>query len=217
MPNIRYNIMPNIRYNNFIIMVKQEYEALKKIGKRVMVHAYKFNGWLYRSWDFPMILENNDDYVVLSNVDTSILTSEYNSNRVFGSSTKHPSFWVFWKDEWFNMLITVIDQKPQYYINVSSKFIYEESAVKYIDFDLDFKILPNGSWVELDKNEYNEAKELFNYPRALTSIISDVEEKIEKLIKEGYFSNNFSIDVINSYVDKYEMLLAREKRNNREE
>ena len=193
-------------------MFKQEYEALKKIGKRVMVHAYKFNGWLYRSWDFPMIIDNNDDYVVLSNFDTNILTSEFDSNRVFGSTTKHPSFWVFWKDEWFNMLITIMDGRPQYYINVSSKFIYEESAIKYIDFDLDYKILPNGTWVELDKNEYEQSKETFNYPKALVNIIADVEKTIEKLIGEKYFQDTFNMAAINRYTQLYENYLSQEKR-----
>lgn len=192
-------------------MLKQEYEALKKIGKRVMIHAYKFNGWLYRSWEYPMIIGNEDDYVILANHDTKILTSEYQSNRVFGSETKHPSFWVFFKKEWFNLLISIIDHRPQYYINVSSKFIYEESAIKYIDFDLDFKILPNNNWFELDANEYEESIELFNYPKALVSKISEIEKNIKRLIDEKYFSNEFNINVLDEYSKIYEKYLEIEK------
>ncbi len=198
-------------------MLKQEYDSLRKIGKRLMVHAYKFNGWLYRSWEYPMIIENNDDYIVLSNMDTKILTSEYNTNRVFGSVTKHPSFWVFWKDGWFNMLVSIIDGKPQYYINVSSKFIYEESAIKYIDFDLDYKILSNGKWVELDKNEYEEAKETFNYPKALVSIIGGIEKDIEKRIESNYFNKIFNAEQIDKYIKIYEEFCSKEKKREADE
>ncbi len=200
-------------------MVKQEYNSLKKIGRRVMVHAYKFNGWLYRSWEYPMVIENTDDYIVLSNIDTKILTSEFNTNRVFGSLTKHPSFWVFWKNQWFNMLITLIDNKPQYYINVSSKFVYEESAIKYIDFDLDYKILPNGRWVELDRNEYTEAKETFNYPKALVSIISNIEKTITDKINEDYFRNKFNLEEIEKYQKLYSNFcdIEKQKKGNENE
>lgn len=184
-------------------MEKQEYEALKKIGKTVMVHAYKFNGWLYRSWEYPMIIANEDDYVVLSNFNTEIMTSEYNSYRVFCSQTKLPSFWVFFKEHWFNLLITIVNNKPQYYINVSSKFIYEESAIKYIDFDLDYRILSDGTWMQLDRNEYLEAIKLFKYPKPLTARISEVEQQIEDYIRDGYFMKTFNMEKLNNYIKIY--------------
>lgn len=184
-------------------MEKQEYEVLKKIGKKVMVHAYKFNGWLYRSWEYPMIVANEDEYLVLANFNTNILTSEYGSYRVFCSTTKHPSFWVFFKEHWFNLLITIVNDKVQFYINLSSKFIYEESAIKYIDFDLDFKVLPDGNYVELDKDEYEEAITLFKYPKPLTCKIKEVEEYLENLIKQGYFAKTFNIEKLNNYIKIY--------------
>ena len=195
-------------------MFKQEYEALKKIGKRIMIHAYKFNGWLYRSWEYPMIIENNDDYVVLSNCDSKIMTSEFQTNRFFTSETRHPSFWIMFKEHWFNLLISLIDGKPNFYINLSSKFIYEESAIKYIDFDLDFKISWNNNWVELDKHEYKEAITKFNYPTALVEKIDEIESQVVDLIKKQYFVNEFTIDKLNGYFSKYQELLKDEKKTN---
>ncbi|MBR2652200.1 DUF402 domain-containing protein [bacterium] len=43
------------------------------------------------------------------------------------------------KNDWFNFRITLESQGPQIYVNIASPFFYEESAVKYYDFDIDFK------------------------------------------------------------------------------
>lgn len=192
-------------------MSKQEYEALKKIGKQIMVHAYKFNGWLYRTWEYPVIIANELDYVVLANYNSKILTSEFNSNRVFYSETKYPSFWIFFKDQWFNLLVSIVNDKLQYYINVSSKFIYEELAIKYIDFDLDFKILYNNHWFELDRNEYNEAIKNFNYPKPLVAKIDEIDEQIKNLIQSEYFIKEFNFERINKYCNIYNDLIKEKK------
>ncbi len=170
------------------------------VGKRVIVHAYKFNGWLYRSWEFPIVIAKTKDYYVLGSDDAEIITAKFNTKRYFKSTLKKRCFWVLFKDKWYNMIITVQDNnKLSYYINISSKFIYEESAFKYYDFDLDFKVSINGSWCEVDIKEFEQGIINYGYSEELIKIIRDVEQEIKELLTNKTLVNEFNIERVNDY------------------
>ena len=46
-----------------------------------------------------------------------------------------------------------------YYCNLSSPFVCDEEALKYIDYDLDIKVYPNGKYHLLDEDEYEQIYE----------------------------------------------------------
>ena len=170
-----------------------------KIGKKIMIHGYKKNGWLYRTWEFPKIIEKNDEYLCVYLKNTSIITSEKFSKRNFHSKNLKDSYWFFLKDEWFNIVATVVDDNVSYYINLSSPFIIEEEAIKYIDFDIDVKIDQNGNFKILDKKEFDEHKKEFDYGNKLTKII---ELECEKIIDKkfiDYLTKKINKDLLDGY------------------
>lgn len=167
-----------------------------------MVHAYKYNGWLYRTWEYPTIIEINDDYTVLSLIKTRVLSSEENSIRCFSSWMYKDTFWFISNKEWFNFILTVEDEGNRLYINLSSPYIFEEGAIKYYDFDLDFKINAHQQWREVDINEFLENSKKYNYPPNLVDIIRDVEEKLSKKIKNHYFDKFISKKYSNELIKK---------------
>lgn len=175
----------------------------KKIGSRIMVHAYKFNGWLYRSWEYPVILEVNEDYVVLGNEESTILSSKEGTNHFFFSKVVKPTFWFFFKDKWFNLITTSTPNGYQNYINISSPFIFEESAFKYIDLDLDFKIFPNGNWIEVDINEFMVNQVNFRYPPKLVEIAKRTEDELINMIKNEYFKEYINDQTMEKYNQLY--------------
>ncbi|EEH02289.1 conserved hypothetical protein [Ureaplasma urealyticum serovar 2 str. ATCC 27814] len=158
-----------------------------KIGDELMVHAYKLNGWLYRSWNNPKVVYIDEQLLILSSTNTLVITSEEKSIRNFPSFTNKMSYWFFFKNEWFNLIATVENDGIKFYINVASPFIYEEQEIKYYDFDLDFKISSDDKWKEVDINEFIENAKKYHYSETLIQKILSVETKIENYIKEGYF------------------------------
>ncbi len=175
-----------------------------KIGKKIMVHGYKKNGWLYRVWEFPIVVEENDRYVCLSKKSTNVITSEKNTERNFRSKSDKDTFWFFFKDKWFNILVTINNDKTlSFYINLASPYIYEEEAIKYIDFDLDIKIYPNCEYKLLDENEFELHKEEFNYGGKLSRIIEEQASILmdKNSIKEivDFFNYDFMIKIKNKY------------------
>ncbi len=151
-----------------------------------MIHGYKKNGWLYRTWEFPKILEINDEYICVYIKDSIVKNSEKFSKRNFLSKNQKDSFWFFVKDKWFNIVATIYNEKVSYYINLSSPFIFEEEAIKYIDFDIDIRMDHMGNMKLLDEKEFDMHKIEFNYGKKLSNIIEIESKKIldKKFAKE---------------------------------
>ena len=75
--------------------------------------------------------------------------------------------------------------------NLSSPYLYDNEAIKYIDYDLDVKVFPNGTYRLLDENEYKFHLDKMNYPIDVQEIIEkEVQDLIKKVKnKEGPFSH----------------------------
>ena len=75
---------------------------------------------------------------------------------------------------------------------MASPFIVEENTIKYIDYDLDLRVFPDGSFKVLDRGEYKYHKSLMNYDdnidyilkEELTGLINKVREKKEAFQKD---------------------------------
>lgn len=167
-----------------------------KVGDEIMVHAYKWNGWLYRSWNNPKVVDIDSEKVVLDSTNSLVITSEENSVRNFPSWNNKMTFWFFFKDEWFNLIATVEKDGLRFYINVASPFIYEEKAIKYYDFDLDFKISADDKWKEVDLNEFMINAKKYNYPEELLKKIYKTESIIKKYIEQGHFKNIVTFELL---------------------
>ncbi|MCV3728218.1 DUF402 domain-containing protein [Ureaplasma miroungigenitalium] len=171
-----------------------DYQDLSQLSlhQEIMVHAYKLNGWLYRSWNNPMVIDIQEDYLVLCSTNSLVITSEEYSTRNFPSYTTKTSYWFFFKKEWFNIIATIEKTGMKLYINIASPFIFEEQAIKYYDFDLDFKINAEKQWREVDFDEFLENSKKYRYPKQLVQKIMQVESQIEQLIQDRYFDRLIS-------------------------
>ena len=92
----------------------------------------------------------------------------------------------------------VLDVKKDYivYCNIATPFIIEEDTIKYIDYDLDLRIFPNGSFKILDKQEYKYHKKKMNYSddldivinKSLSELITDYQKHV------SMFNNDINLE-----------------------
>lgn len=168
-----------------------------KINKKIMVHAYKRNGWLYRVWEFPEVLESNDKFTVVSLVNSKVITNEKFSKRNFVSKNSKNSFWFFFPDKWYNIIATITpsvnggQNTISYYVNIASPFIYEEEAIKYFDFDLDIKMKNTSATIYkvLDTDEYDENKQYYHYE---PEVKKNCEEVLDYFCKKEFRESIFN-------------------------
>ena len=156
-------------------------ENLKK-GEILNIHSYKHNGKIHRSWDEALFIEENNGYAVFGNYKTLVTEAD---GRVW--KTKEPAIMYFSKDNWFNIIGQIKPTGIYYYCNIASPYIIENNTIKYIDYDLDLRVFPDGSFKVLDRGEYQYHKRIMNYSKKIDKILrSELTTLIEKVRNKEY-------------------------------
>ena len=137
-----------------------------QVGDVIKIHCYKHNGMIYKTWEKAIVLDINEDYLVLGNNNVLVTKKD-------GSSwhTKEPAIMFFYKDRWFNIIAQLKHNGLFYYCNIASPYVIDNGVIKYIDYDLDLRVFPDGAFRVLDRNEYNYHKRLMKYPFEINEII----------------------------------------------
>ena len=167
--------------------------------KKLQIHCYKHNGKIHRIWEESIVIEETDEYLICGNYKTKVIENDGRSHR-----TKEPAIIFFYKHNWFNIIAQFKEFGLFYYCNIASPYTYDEDTVKYIDYDLDLRVFPDGGYRVLDKNEYKYHKKIMNYSDDLDLVIN---KELEKLIKMK--NNNigpFNKITLNRYLELFEEL-----------
>lgn len=157
-------------------------------GNKYDIHSYKHNEIIHRVWKNTKIVQK----------DSNMLVTAHKKTRVYEQSgrswfTKEPAVCYFYKDSWFNVIVMFKKTGIVYYCNISSPYIYDGEAIKYIDYDLDVKLFPSGYYIILDRNEYKYHAKKMNYSKELMFVL---EKELERLVnkiknKEDPFNENY--------------------------
>ena len=176
-----------------------------KVGDCLQIQCYKHNKKIHRSWDEAVVLDIHDDYIVFGDNKTLVIESD-------GSywKTKEPAILYFFKDRWYNIIVQLKKNGIYYYCNIASPFIIEDNTIKYIDYDLDLRVFPNGSYKILDRMEYKYHKKIMHYSKELDYIIN---EALDELIRE-YKNHFFAFSNVSNM--KYYNIYKNQVKQNRE-
>lgn len=165
-------------------------------GDKYNIHGYKHNGELYKVWDETIFLEQTDDYYVFANNKIKVTEKDGRSWK-----TKEPAITFYFKKRWFNIIAQLKKNGIYYYCNISSPVIIENNTIKYIDYDLDLRIFPDGIYKILDESEYEYHKRKMEYPDELDKVI---RYELDNLIQK--YKNRelpFNDKLIEEYKNKY--------------
>ena len=153
---------------------------LKK-AKKIQIHGYKHDGSLHRVWTNSFVVDDNESYLVTGNQRTKVIES---SGRSW--YTKEPALCYFFEKEWFNIIAMFKKDGIHYYCNVSSPYVYDSEAIKYIDYDLDIRVYPNGRIVVLDRKEFETNSKKLNYSEDIIKIANHAISELKSWIKEKH-------------------------------
>lgn len=173
------------------------------IGKKYCIHSYKHDGKIHRAWDEAVLLEIHDDYLIFGNEKTKVVESD---GRTW--HTKEPAVLYFFKNSWYNVIGQYKKDGIYYYCNIASPFIIEDDTIKYIDYDLDLRVFPDGSFKVLDYGEYKYHKNIMGYSKVIDKIL---KEELSELISHARAKNMaFTPGTVEHYYDIYENLTKEE-------
>ena len=167
-----------------------------KVGDCLTIHCYKHNGMLHRVCEEATVLEITEDHLVCANDKTKIIEHDGRSYH-----TNEKAILIFYKKNWFNVIAQLKQQGLFYYCNIASPYIIDNHIIKYIDYDLDLRVFPDGGFRILDRNEYKYHKRTMKYSDDLDKIIKYELQALIALKKEQ--KHPFDADFIDQYYQKY--------------
>ena len=154
-----------------------------KIGDKYKIHCYKHNGEAYQASEETIILDIKDEYIVCGNYMVDVTEPEGHSYK-----TKELAIIYFYKHN----------------CNMASPYIIDDNVIKYIDYDLDLRVFPDGGYKILDHNEYKYHKKKMKYPEEIDIIINKELQKLIKMRKNN--EGPFDRKEIKKYKDLYKEL-----------
>lgn len=170
-----------------------------KVGDKLKIECYKHNGYLDQTSEEATVIEIAKDYIIVANNRTKLTEHDGRSHR-----TNEPAVLFFYKKHWFNVIGQLKNEGLFYYCNIATPYIIDGHTIKYIDYDLDLRVFPDGKFRILDRNEYKYHRKVMKYSEELNNII---ESELTNLIemnkkKEGPFTPN----IVVKYYQKYQQL-----------
>lgn len=170
-----------------------------KVGDRLTLQCYKHDGSLEHASDEAVVLEIKDDIMVCGNGRTKITEKDGRTHM-----TNEPAILFFYKKHWFNIIGQLKKYGLFYYCNIASPYIIENNIIKYIDYDLDLRVFPDGSFRILDRNEYKYHKKLMKYPDQIDRIVKEELSYLIDLKKQQ--KGPFALNVVNNYYEKFKKM-----------
>src|SRR5690606_13716001 len=96
-------------------------------------------------------------------------------------------------------------------------YVYDTEAIKYIDYDLDIRVYPNGRIVILDQKEFIDNAEKMNYSEDIKRIVNHAITELKLRIKDKLppfdkVSANLNLDAFQKILEHQQVL--KETKNN---
>lgn len=176
--------------------------------KWVEIQGYKHNGSLHRIWDKVFIIEETPSFIIGASFKTKVV--EHNFRMWY---TKEPALMILFKDKWMNVIAMLKKQGITYYINLASPFIKDKGKIKYIDYDLDYKLYPNGTIKLIDVKEYGYHRKMYGYNEDIDNILKYNIKKIRTMMEDKEFP--FQDEIILKYYNEFKELTKNEEYANK--
>ena len=173
-----------------------------KIGDKLEIHCYKHNGTLDRISGEAIILDITEDYIVCGNDKVELIENDGRSHR-----TKEPAILFFYKKRWFNIIGQLKKFGLYFYCNIATPYLIDDGIIKYIDYDLDLKVFPDGAFKILDRNEYRYHKKIMHYPEEIDLIIKRELSSLIEMKKRN--EKPFQKEIIEEYYQKYQKIVNK--------
>lgn len=171
-----------------------------KVGDKVKLLSYKHDGKNHTISYDTYVLDMKGDCIICGNKNALI-----NEGKGKVYKTTEAAILYFFKDSWFNVICQFKEQGVFYYCNIASPILIDRNTLKYIDYDLDLRVFPNGTYKVLDKNEYLHHKQIMNYPDEIDKIVKYELENLIKRKEENKFP--FIIEDSKKYKVKLEEII----------
>ncbi|WP_188207316.1 nucleoside tri-diphosphate phosphatase [Alkalibacillus aidingensis] len=162
---------------------------IPKDGEKIEIQSYKHNGTLHRVWEETTVLKSQSNIIIGGNDHVKVTESDGRTWR-----TREPAITYFTSLNWFNIISMIRNDGVYYYCNISSPYVVDHEALKYIDYDLDIKVFPDQTYKILDEDEFEQHRKQMQYPDVLQKILYKQLRILEHWVhqRKGPFEPDFA-------------------------
>jgi protein associated with RNAse G/E len=181
-----------------VIYIDRKSEVMNNLnrGEKLNIHSYKHDGNIHRTWSEAVFLDKIDNMYIFGNNKTQVMESDGRTWK-----TKEGAIIYFFENNWFNIVGQLKKDGIYYYCNIATPFIIDNKTIKYIDYDLDLRVFPDGSFKILDRHEYQYHKNKMHYSNETDKVIKYELNKLIDMVREKI--GPFEESVINKYYSIY--------------
>jgi len=172
---------------------------IPKEGEFITIQSYKHDGKLHRTWRDTCVLKTSENSII--GVNDHTLVTEADGRRWV---TREPAIVYFHKKYWFNIIAMIREKGVSYYCNLASPYVLDEEALKYIDYDLDIKVFPDGEKRLLDVDEYENHRKKMRYSSEIDFILKENVKILVDWINNG--KGPFSDEYVEIWYERYQQL-----------
>lgn len=165
--------------------------------EKLDIISYKHDGELHRVWRDVVKIYDDENKTIIINNEVNVIDGDGRRWK-----TREPAVCYFYKDYWFNIICMLKKTKIVYYCNLSSPYVIDNEGLKYIDYDLDVKVFPDGEVLILDRDEYDFNIENLHYSKKITTVIEKNLQFLIKMIdnRQDPFNNEAVMKWYNKYL-----------------
>lgn len=164
--------------------------------KNLDIISFKHDGELHRVWKNVLKLYEDDKIAVIINNKVDVIDGDGRKWK-----TREPAICYFFKNYWFNVICMLRNNDIYYYCNLSSPYIIDTEGLKYIDYDLDVKVFPDGEVLILDRDEYDFNIKDLHYSQEIVNIIKNNFDLLLERIKNKV--DPFNNGCVNGWYEKF--------------
>lgn len=153
-------------------------------GSRIVVRSLNFDRSLRRSWVCELIGRESSMLTLVGNFDREVVHPELGVIERGTRSTEY-----FWFDRWYNVFRfdEPDGQFRNYYCNINLPPTFENDVLEYVDLDIDVVLWPGGGCDVLDRDEFGQNAQAFNYSAAMIEMVEKTLEDLLSRIGAGEF------------------------------
>ena len=154
-------------------------ESIPKEGENIKIQSYKHDGNIHRVWSETTILKGTE-HVIIGGNDHTLVTEVMGVHGLL----ENQQLCTFILN--IGLMLFVCLEKMVFIIIVIylRAFACDEEALKYIDYDLDIKVYPNGKYHLLDEDEYEQHMNQMNYPHDIDIILRRNVDILQQWIEQ---------------------------------
>ena len=151
---------------------------------QITVNSRNFDGSIRRTWQCKLIEQNEPLLIFVGIFDRDI---EHADLGLIKKGTI--SYEYYWLDRWYN--IFCFHERDgtfrNYYCNINMPPTFADGVLDYVDLDIDLVVWPDGTYRELDRDEYEANAAKHSFAHALREQVNKSLEELHRILEGREF------------------------------